>query len=234
MKRCFTKKGFTLAEVLIVLAVIGVIAALTIPTLMTKWREQATVTQVKKAYSDLSQACELLIAQRGNDAMQQILQGYAYADYGGATTLATAFASNMRNAKQYDTTNIYTNNSLDLNGKLTGMGGANYGISTANGSVLTFWIEDSNCTNNWGPESYGKVCAVVELFTQPEKQSQWGVNVFEFLITADGVVPIGAPGTYRDWLCDINNPPADNSNGPNGSGCAYLVINNGNMDYLHP
>jgi len=45
------KKGFTLAEVLITLGIIGVVAAMTIPTLMTKYAKQRTETQLVKFYS---------------------------------------------------------------------------------------------------------------------------------------------------------------------------------------
>ena len=58
MKKVFLqlKKGFTLAEVLITLVIVGVVAALTIPTLVNKYREQALKSQFKKAFSTLSQA----------------------------------------------------------------------------------------------------------------------------------------------------------------------------------
>ena len=46
--------GFTLAEVLITLVIIGVIAAITVPTLIIKHQKEQTVTRLKKAYSDLS------------------------------------------------------------------------------------------------------------------------------------------------------------------------------------
>ena len=42
------RKGFTLAEVLITLVIIGVIAALMIPALMNKTNEQETVVAVKR------------------------------------------------------------------------------------------------------------------------------------------------------------------------------------------
>ena len=52
----FVKGGFTLAEVLITLGVIGVVAAITLPTLIQNYQKKQTVTQLKKAYSELSQA----------------------------------------------------------------------------------------------------------------------------------------------------------------------------------
>ena len=45
------KRGFTLAEVLITLGIIGVVAAITIPNLMTHFQQEQTVTKLKKAYS---------------------------------------------------------------------------------------------------------------------------------------------------------------------------------------
>ena len=41
--------AFTLAEVLITLGIIGVVAALTIPTLIQKYEKQVYITQLKKA-----------------------------------------------------------------------------------------------------------------------------------------------------------------------------------------
>ena len=50
------KYGFTLAEVLITLVIIGVVAAMTIPTVISKIEERDTVTRVQKAYSTVAQA----------------------------------------------------------------------------------------------------------------------------------------------------------------------------------
>ena len=50
------RTAFTLAEVLITLTIIGVIAALTIPNLMQKWHDHADVQKVKEAYSILNNA----------------------------------------------------------------------------------------------------------------------------------------------------------------------------------
>lgn len=50
------KVAFTLAEVLITLGIIGVIAALTIPTLINKYNQHVFNTQFKKAYSTISNA----------------------------------------------------------------------------------------------------------------------------------------------------------------------------------
>lgn len=53
--------GFTLAEVLITLGIIGVVAAITIPGLITNFKKRETVAKVKVAYSIFSQAVKLSV-----------------------------------------------------------------------------------------------------------------------------------------------------------------------------
>ena len=51
--------GFTLAEVLITLGIIGVVAAMTIPNLMTKNQQRETVTKLERAISVFNQAYKM-------------------------------------------------------------------------------------------------------------------------------------------------------------------------------
>ena len=62
-----TKKGFTLAEVLITLGIIGVVAAMTIPTLIQNTNSVKFATQFKKDISTLSQAALMAQAQYDTD-----------------------------------------------------------------------------------------------------------------------------------------------------------------------
>ena len=66
------KAAFTLAEVLITLGIIGVVAALTLPTLIQNHQKQVYVTQLKKAYSTLNNAINNLAAQQGVTEWSQI------------------------------------------------------------------------------------------------------------------------------------------------------------------
>lgn len=52
------KKGFTLAEVLITLGIIGVVAAMTMPALIQKHRKQVVETRLAKFYSVINQAVQ--------------------------------------------------------------------------------------------------------------------------------------------------------------------------------
>lgn len=60
------KSGFTLAEVLITLGIIGVVAAMTIPSLMNSTGQAEYKTGMKKALSVLNQAVTMNVALEGN------------------------------------------------------------------------------------------------------------------------------------------------------------------------
>lgn len=59
------KKGFTLAEVLITLGIIGVVAAMTLPTLISHHKKQVVETRLAKFYSSISQATKLSEVDNG-------------------------------------------------------------------------------------------------------------------------------------------------------------------------
>ena len=61
------KRAFTLAEVLITLGIIGVVAAMTIPTLIANTRGAQYRSRLKKAISTISQAAKMSQAQYGFD-----------------------------------------------------------------------------------------------------------------------------------------------------------------------
>ena len=52
----FKKYGFTLAEVLITLGIIGIVASMTMPAIVANYRSSVLESQFKKSYSILSQA----------------------------------------------------------------------------------------------------------------------------------------------------------------------------------
>lgn len=64
-KKC---SAFTLAEVLITLGVIGIVAAMTMPTLITNYQKRQTVTRLKSAYAQLLQAIKLSEVDNGDYA----------------------------------------------------------------------------------------------------------------------------------------------------------------------
>lgn len=79
------KNGFTLAEVLITLAIIGVVATLTLPSLMSNTQEQQAVTAFKKAMNTLNEVAQ----------MNAVVDGF---DYSGITVNTAADARDIYNA----------------------------------------------------------------------------------------------------------------------------------------
>ncbi|MFA7658844.1 MAG: DUF6613 domain-containing protein [Candidatus Gastranaerophilaceae bacterium] len=59
------QNGFSLAEVLIALGVIGVVVVLTVSTLITNVQKNQTVTQLQKVYSEMSQVLLNSTAENG-------------------------------------------------------------------------------------------------------------------------------------------------------------------------
>ena len=60
-----SKAAFTLAEVLITLGIIGVVAAMTLPTLIAQYEKNVVATRVKQTYSMITQAIKLSEVQNG-------------------------------------------------------------------------------------------------------------------------------------------------------------------------
>ena len=70
-KKTFKQKAFTLAETLITLSIIGVVAAMTVPTLMGNVTKQQNYVALKKAYNQLQNAIKMI----------PILEGCSSGDY---------------------------------------------------------------------------------------------------------------------------------------------------------
>lgn len=110
------KKGFTLAEVLITLVIIGVIAAMTIPTLMNSTNQQEYRTGFKKAISSLNQALSLNYALEGtmvgdstlNSTSAMITNLFKKRLSVVATTTNVAFATTGSNVTPAATNVFYT------------------------------------------------------------------------------------------------------------------------------
>ena len=62
------KVAFTLAEVLITLGIIGVVAAMTLPTLIANYKNKVLLNQAKNSYSKISNALLLVKTQNGYDS----------------------------------------------------------------------------------------------------------------------------------------------------------------------
>ena len=68
----YIKKGFTMAEVLITLGILGVVIAMTLPALISKYHNYIVETRMKKFYTIMNQAILLAKNKHGD------FEGWAY------------------------------------------------------------------------------------------------------------------------------------------------------------
>ena len=131
------KNGFTLAEVLITLGIIGVVAAMTMPTLMNSTNGAQYKTAYKKALSVLSQAVVLNVALDDYDMSQTVAE-----TENDSASLYNMFNNRMNVVKTEG--NAYSaSNSTD---KVKFGDSANYTLYFNDGITFTFPKNASNCT----------------------------------------------------------------------------------------
>ena len=102
------KKGFTLAEILIVLTIVGVMAVMTIPSLMQNANSQHKITMFKKAFNAATNAYATEFATKTPPAKRTL---------DTHITLFNALNNNLNVKYYYDITNnqkIYNKSELDL------------------------------------------------------------------------------------------------------------------------
>ena len=186
--------AFTLAEVLITLGIIGVVAAMTIPTLINNYQKTQYVTGLKKAYTQFNQV--LLQMAVDNGTLDSI------ADDFGSDTTATAqkIASYYKVVKtcgtpagdecfaQFDnnydgSANSNTSWASDVNTK--------YKFVTADGMSFAIESYGDNCKTNRGvpaaPEAPTQaVCGRVLIDVNGKSKPNFrGRDVFYYLITSN-------------------------------------------------
>ncbi len=207
------KKAFTLAEVLITLGIIGVVAALTIPTLIQRYEERATVVKMKKMHSVLSQA--LLM----NKALNEITIGQS------ATEIAQIFLPYLKVAKDCGVSErgcVYNGKYAYKSGGLqnkyeVGGGLSAYRVILSDGSCI--WFRKTSIS--------GDPLAIFYDINGANSPNTWGKDLFLFEVVNDVVVPAG--GEHSHYAFDTGCSRAAD----NGYACAAWIVRYGNMDYLH-
>ncbi len=139
------KAAFTLAEVLITLGVIGVVAAVTLPTLIANYQKHVTVTQLKKAYTEFSQAMQKAESDHG------LMETWDFADFDTAQERLTYFGENYLFPyikiikKCIPTSNeCWADNVMSLGGRnALSNNGTRGSFVTANGYSVYYWMHGS-------------------------------------------------------------------------------------------
>lgn len=215
-------KAFTLAEVLITLGIIGIVAALTIPSLMTHFKKIRTVAQLKESYSIMQQAIKLSQEDNGDtDSWDTNLDGHEF--------FQKYFANYLKWQHEYTLSEI---NSIAphyfLHGGAYTGGFYNRGSShfvLINGSLISIKKD----------ETFGDIMVVIDT-NGISKPNRMGIDSFMFIFTPEyGLRPWGdkgtmqteAFGTYnRNKILSTSHYASCNKS-KEGKWCTALIIQDG-------
>ena len=215
------KSAFTLAEVLITLGVIGVVAALTLPTLVQNYKEKILINKIKRTYSNIQNA--IIMAQKENESIGDNSVLFNASD--GVVKVTENFAKYFSGAKVCKTKkecpnyyyNIeYANPYYNSNGETTVWNSSLPKIILNDGSVIVINSLNNGCESHRfdtyydenGQPTQFKVdqyfCASlffdVNGSTLPNK---FGQDVFYIQVFKDKVVPSKWSKTGGDTLSKI-------------------------------
>ena len=215
------KTGFTLAEVLIVITVIGVVASLTIPALIKSYRNQQFTSALKKEYSVIAQAYKLLEAD-GIDMIN------AWPGTDNGTAALNIIAPKLRLLKNCGEELGCLHSTPLYNLDETTVALANCDLTYSNshfgkailidGTMIIVQDLQANCndTKGTGP-LVNSVCGTIFVDVNGAKgPNAKGRDHFRFWVAKTGIYPFGANG--------------DGMNLPFGDGCAAVVMLSG-MNY---
>ena len=150
------KLGFTLAEVLITLGIIGVIATLTLPTLMSNTTEREYATGIKKAVSALTEAVQMQVALE-NISFDEMVDSGTDTDL---NNLYTMIVNRMQTEKYADEAADYCQDGQTGTAMCLGYGGAITGTNVAmffkDGSAL-IWDKDVNVSSTTCSNAEGEI-----------------------------------------------------------------------------
>lgn len=224
--------AFTLAEVLITLGIIGVVAALTIPTLITNYKARKLHTQFLKSYSTIQQAYKLMQnddvsmdpTTYNTETYYKTFINYLQAPYdcglfgkiGAINKNNNGLPCYRRNGNSDSDMKPYK--SLDNKANAVGYLLDDGQIAMQDGSLILF---ENNAIE-------GKVFISVDLNGYNNLPNRWGYDLFTFQLIDEEIKTMGDTGTqYTDFDKYCNTRV---SNSLNGIACAQKAKEN--TDYF--
>ncbi|MDD3150737.1 MAG: prepilin-type N-terminal cleavage/methylation domain-containing protein [Candidatus Gastranaerophilales bacterium] len=224
--------GFTLAETLIVIAIIGIIASIAIPTLFGTTSDAELKAAWKKVYSDLAQATQLIAVDNGGT-----LAGAFPGDGAGSEDLKNAYASKLNFIKDCsgDAANGGSGSGASADGcwhddgdwfllrgtSRTGL--TRPALILNNGAFVMFSLYTSNCSSTTSSSGgdylrCGELKIDVNGFKKP---NTCGKDIFYASIISTTLIPLGARGFYEpSTTCIEGSTATDNT----GYGCSALYL----------
>ena len=224
----YMKKAFTMAEVLVTLIIIGVIAAMTIPGLQNSAQNREMVVSCKKAFSTLSNA--LALAEQTNGPIRKwgLTDGSSYDDFEefflphlSTVALCNGTTGCFGEGKYKD----YKNEAYD---SLTEKGYGTPGVAAvlADGMSLSYDLQSSQnsstSTEVLGVNATAPIVVFAVDVNGAKNPNTIGEDVFFFVATRDGLKPAGADKSLSDIDCGKNKA---------GTECAAMVLKYGDTDY---
>ena len=213
-------KAFTLAEILTALTIIGVIAAVTVPALMQRTQKQEYVSALQKAYSTLSQAAHMIIAEHGSPKADENSESRLSDDI----SVYNMYKKYLNVIKDCGTSEGCISRQMrDLNQSYYS---DNWGTMHLPGVVFNdgvqagFFGADKTCRAKI--EGFGAIdyCARIYVDLNGEKKPNTiGIDIFQFVLKENGLFP---QGCGYEHLC---------SRKTGGLACACKVLKEGKMDY---
>ena len=231
------KRAFTLSEVLITLGIIGVVAAMTLPTLISDYKTKVTVNRLSSTYSILSNAFNLMMSENG-----------PITDYGtnGQERINKIFEllpNYLQTGKicKFGKQDKCVTKDHKMRIRDTGhsfIGGSNPAVILKNGALISLYATNGNCRQNknldmgWIDSSnYATECGLLWIDINGDASPNiYDLDTFKFRIYSDGIVPAGrdkSDGQFATTCIDDGT-----SAGHNGE-CSAWVLHNKNMDYLY-
>ena len=227
--------AFTLAETLIVMGIIGVVAALTIPNLNSSTADKEKVAKLNKIYSNLNDAYGRATAVYGpvnewfpditdanvlrknfDDRISEFLKISKTCAQGVSGCFTNTTPKNFRGVATATVWNVYSDRQFDR-----------YILADGTSVMLALW--NKNCDGFHAPDGLKTGCGWLEVdLDGPNKgPHQAGKDIFLFDFSSTyGVYPFGSFQSAYD--IDTIYKRCFST----GDTCAAWVINNGNMDYL--
>ena len=217
--------AFTLAEILITLGIIGVIAAMTLPTLTKNIYEKQTITKLKATYSIVARALRLCESENG-DATTWGLKGRWSSDEAQiiANNLKPYFKIALDCGLNDSQKKCISKNYKQKNGAIHNINFATdtryYKIVLANGTSIWWKSSDS------GEYNSGRIISLYVDTNGVSPPNVWGKDLFLFGYDNGTFVPAGAPNSVHPY--ERNCLPKNS----NGWGCTWYVLQHNSMDYL--
>lgn len=188
------KKGFTLAEILVTMMIIGIVASMTIPTLVKSQQKQKQTAALAKAVNTMSNATSLMIARDGSYGLNDSTM---WAEIADGTSVKTAFENHLGKILIFtDEDEDYKAIPKTLYGKempnlfndytrLTTKAGINYFVK-----VVTTYVNDDQYDIN-----YDKNFILADILIDVngnEPPNTIGRDIYGFLMTNEGrLLPYG-------------------------------------------